>query len=126
LELTNTLKHHYDEVTAIKVSHDGTKVASGTSNKNIILWDATTKQIIHKKFSYHNSKIIDLDWSGDDSYLASCSMDKTVKIWNISETVLLKTFENMDSEVLQKLRFVNENELICGGYSIALRLFSFK
>jgi WD40 repeat protein len=126
LELTNTLKHHHDEVTAIKVSHDGTKVASGTSNKNIILWDASSKQIIHKKFSSHYSKIIDLDWSGDDSYLASCSMDKTVKIWNISETVLLKTFESMDSEVLQKLRFVNENDLICGGYSIALRLFSFK
>ncbi len=126
MELTNTLKHHHDELTAIKVSHDGTKVASGTSNKNIILWDASTKEIIHKKFSSHTSKIIDLDWSDDDSYLASCSMDKTVKVWNISETVVLKTFQNMDIDVLQKLKFVNENELICGGYSIALRVFSFK
>ena len=46
------------------------------------------------RFIGHKKWVWDCDFSLDSSYLLSCSSDKTIRIWNISNGKIFSTFTN--------------------------------
>ncbi|KAH8304640.1 hypothetical protein KR018_005858, partial [Drosophila ironensis] len=92
------MDQHLACVNCVRWSHNGLCLASGSDDKVIMIWRKTTgssgvfgtggmqENIESWKCFYtlrgHNGDVLDLAWSPNDLYLASCSVDNMVIIWD--------------------------------------------
>ncbi len=63
----------------VAFSPNGKWLATGGTDKMIILWDTSGKKV--RTLIGHNSRISSIAWSNDSEYLASGSWDRTVRVW---------------------------------------------
>ncbi|MDB5301311.1 MAG: Planctomycete cytochrome, partial [Phycisphaerales bacterium] len=66
------------------VSPDGKLIAVGDTDGKIRLFDASAGMAAGE-LAGHEGPVTGLNFSGDGSRLASCSGDKTVRVWDVSE-----------------------------------------
>ena len=82
---SSTLYGHVDDVTAVNVSHDGKWLVSASkardiSSARIILWNLESKAI-QGYLQAHESTVVCLEFSPDDSLLASSGKDRSIAIF---------------------------------------------
>jgi transcription initiation factor TFIID subunit 5 len=77
----------------LKFSACGRYLASGGADGLIIIWDISTSAMI-AQFASHKEPVYALEFSRDNSVLASGSLDNTVKLWNMSK--LTKEVEQIE------------------------------
>lgn len=98
--LLATLREHYGSVNCVRWAKHGRYLASGSDDKDILVHEkkpgsGTTEfgsgepaDIENWKVAMtlrgHGADVVDLNWSPDDSLLASGSLDNTIHIWNMS------------------------------------------
>ncbi len=76
----NTLDGHTNAVESVAFSHDGTMLASGSSDGTVVLWNATTRQNTDT-FEGHTDVVSAVAFAPDGTLLASgSSIDGTVKL----------------------------------------------
>jgi len=91
---------YYFTKQSIVFSPDEKDFAFVISKNRIAIWNRTTlteRQIITKG---HSAVINALAFSPDGKQLASCSKDKTVKVWNVANGKLVGAFTDHQSEVI--------------------------
>jgi WD repeat-containing protein 26 len=78
------LRNHTDEVWYLKYSHDGSKLATASSDKTIVIYDTTTYKVLHT-LNQHESGVCFLTWSPDDTKLISCSQapENSARVWDV-------------------------------------------
>ena len=80
-----------DQVTSIAYSHDGKWFAAGDQEGRVFIWDLTQIDLLDVEQDYtptqtltdHNAAIKDLEFSFDGQFMASASLDKSVRLWNL-------------------------------------------
>ncbi|MBO1072466.1 MAG: ribosome assembly protein 4 [Dolichospermum sp. DEX189] len=101
----NTLKGHESTVNSVGFSPDGKRLASGSGDKTIKIWDVTTGKVLNTLPSEryankgHEYSVISVGFSPDGKQLASGSYDKTIKIWDVTTGKLLNTLKGHESSV---------------------------
>jgi eukaryotic-like serine/threonine-protein kinase len=75
-----TYTGHSDIVEAVAWSRDGKRIASGSVDQTVQVWDAATGRNV-LTYGGHSSPVYALVWSPDGRYIASGSYDKTVQVW---------------------------------------------
>lgn len=85
------LKGHRDEVWYLKYSHDGTKLASTSKDKTIVIYDTTTYKILHQ-LDEHDSGVTHLAWSPDDTKIITCCahQENSARIWDVKTGACLR------------------------------------
>jgi len=79
-----TFVGHLNDVYSVALTSDGKYVVSGSSDRTLRLWDATTGRELHT-FSGHAEAIYSVAISPDNRLALSGSGDETLKLWDISE-----------------------------------------
>lgn len=74
-------------------------------------------------FEGHTNTVLCLDWS-KNNFLASGSMDKTVKLWNIDRAECLETFEHSDFVTSVKFHPNDDRFFVSGGLDGSVQLWS--
>lgn len=103
LELLATLRDHFGSVNCVRWAKHGRYIASGSDDQVIQIHErkpgsGTTEfgsgeapDVENWKIAFtlrgHTADVVDLNWSPDDSTLASGSLDNTVHIWDMSNGI---------------------------------------
>ena len=77
------LRGHTDPVNSVAWSPDGTKLASGSSDRSIRIWNVKTAESI-TILRGHTNSVLSVAWrSPDGTKLTSGSTDKSIRIWDV-------------------------------------------
>ncbi|CAK9300162.1 unnamed protein product [Gordionus sp. m RMFG-2023] len=86
------MDNHLSCVNCVRWSNSGEYLASGSDDKLIIIWKMAYKNISkditgeywksHYMLRAHVGDVLDVSWSPHDAYLATCSVDNTIIIWD--------------------------------------------
>ncbi|KAF5264886.1 hypothetical protein FOXYS1_4317 [Fusarium oxysporum] len=77
----STLVDHSDRVNSVAFSHDSRRVASGSFDMTIRIWDAETGEC-ERVLRGHGGHINSVVFSHDSKRVASGSFDMTIRIWD--------------------------------------------
>ena len=67
---------------SVSFSPDGTKVASGSYDETVKLWDVTSGECL-QTLEGHSYIVNSVSFSPDGTKVASGSYDETVKLWDV-------------------------------------------
>ena len=87
-----TLYGHGNQVRSVAFSHDGKQVVSGSDDKTIKIWDASSGAC-HKTLEGHSGWVYSVAFSHDGKQVVSGSDDATIKIWDARSGACAKTLE---------------------------------
>ncbi|CDF40582.1 WD40-repeat containing protein, partial [Chondrus crispus] len=81
-ELVQSFKGHSDQIYDVVMSGDGKRIASGSRDKTVRVWDAETGRQIGDTMTGHTLWVRSVSMSGDGKRVASGSDDETVRVWD--------------------------------------------
>jgi WD40 repeat protein len=82
-----TLRGHTGEVYSAAYSADGRSIVSGSVDQTLIVWDATTGEIVRRfgeTGERHTDFVTAVAFSPDGSEIVSGSVDRTVRLWDVA------------------------------------------
>ncbi len=77
------LRGHADLVRSLQFSHDGTKLASGSQDGTVVVWDVATGADVHRLVG-HAGTVTGIAFSPDDHTAYTGGRDKRVLVWDLS------------------------------------------
>jgi hypothetical protein len=116
--LIQTLAGHSDLVLAVAFSPDSKQIVSGSYDKTIKLWDATTGDL-QKTLAGHSHSVWAVVFLPDSKRIASGSDDKTIKLWDVPES--LKVSRLLSSTIGSSLKFCAWKEIKTSGIVNSLK-----
>ncbi|KAI4599626.1 hypothetical protein KJ359_001723 [Pestalotiopsis sp. 9143b] len=88
----SAIEAHSGWVNSVAFSADGRRLASGSSDDSVKLWDAESGDCL-QTFKHHFHHVGSVAFSADGRRLASGSNDDTVKLWDAESGDCLQTLE---------------------------------
>lgn len=90
------LTPHNTTINTVKWSPDGKRLASGSADNTIKIFDIESGKEV-QEFTGHQGSISDLSWNPDGKKLASAAKDKTIKIWDLEKNQEIDSIPGHDN-----------------------------
>ncbi|KAF7726451.1 substrate-specific activator of APC-dependent proteolysis [Apophysomyces ossiformis] len=113
------LHRHSQEVCGLKWNSDGSMLASGGNDNNLMVWSFHDNVLMHK-LTQHTAAVKAIGWNPHDRgrlVSGGGAADKTIKFWNANSGALISSHDT-GSQVCNMIWSRNSNELVsCHGYA---------
>lgn len=124
-DLLRTIDPQNGYARAVAISHDGSRIASGTwssSTRGLIeLWDTETGESQLRLFG-HINLITDVAFAPDDTVLYSTSADQSLRLWDLNTGVEVDRFEVFNDNPLSLSLSETGDFLLTGTGNIGINL----
>ncbi|KAG1693958.1 WD repeat-containing protein 26 [Nymphon striatum] len=120
-ETYQVLRCHSDEVWFCRFSNDGTKLATGSKDSYLVLWEIEpeTMEFVHKKsLDGHTYGVSHISWSPDDKYIIACGPDdcSEIWIWNVpKEELHLKLNRSSEDSLISASWYFDGRKFVAAG-----------
>ena len=103
-------------------SPDNAKLALGSSDKTIRIWDISSGKYV-QILTGHDKSVVAMAWSSDGNYIVSGSSDKAVRIWDAASKEALHTIVGHKDRITT-LAYSNDGKYVASGsYDETVRLW---
>ena len=109
-------------ITALAFSPDGTKLASGSQDKTVFLWDVATGSAVDS-LAGNSGWVQSLAFSRDGTKLASGSEDGVVGLWDVRTGRSLQNLMGHRDAVTAVVFSTNDKLLISSSYDSSIKLW---
>lgn len=117
-------KGHKAAVTCFAFSMDGTRLASGAKDSDIVLWDLNGESGLFRLLG-HSNTVTAIDFMPNaPNYLISASKDTLVKVWDLSTQHCIETVVVHRSEVTSVSFFDSGAILLTAGAEHHIKIFA--
>jgi WD40 repeat protein len=121
-QLRQALGWPASEFTSVSWSPDGQRVAAGSADRCIWIWNVATGAVEHL-LEGHQASVRSVAWSPDGQHLASGSNDQTVRLWEASSGRVLRTLEGHQASVRSVAWSPDGRQLASGSGDRTVRLW---
>ncbi len=97
--LAKTLPAVAGQINALAISPDGHRLAAGTSDKKVELFEIDAAESNHQTLAGHNGEIFTLAFSADGRWLASAGADHSVRVWDPKSGKEVRTLAGASGEI---------------------------
>uniref|UniRef100_A0A8J6ZI57 PD40 domain-containing protein n=1 Tax=Desmonostoc muscorum LEGE 12446 TaxID=1828758 RepID=A0A8J6ZI57_DESMC len=122
MRLAKTLVGHTNWVTSVRFSLDGSKLATGSLDTSVKLWDVSSGVCL---FTLHSntSAIMSISFSPDGNTLATGSFDSSVRLWDVDSGVCLLTLHGHSSTTTSVSFSPDGSTIASGSYDQTVKLW---
>jgi WD40 repeat protein len=109
-------------VISVAYSPDGSHIVSGSYDKTVRIWDASTGAQV-KQLDGHTSLVISVAYSPDGSHIVSGSYDNTVRIWDASTGAQVRQLDGHTEAVTSVAYSPDGSHIVSGSYDKTVRIW---
>ena len=109
------LRGHTDAVNSVAFSPDGSKVISGSSDRSIRVWDASTGVEMLQSIRGHHDWISSVAFSPDGSKIISGSSDRSIRVWDANTGIEMLPPLRGHDELINSIAFSPDGSKIISG-----------
>jgi serine/threonine protein kinase len=121
--ILSTYKGHAGFVNAVTWSPDSKRVASGSNDRTVQVWDASNGG--HAlTYRGHTNLVEAVAWSPDGKRVASGSWDKTIQVWNAVDGNFAKTYNGHSGYVDTVAWSPDGKHIASGSYDWTVRVLN--
>lgn len=106
----------------VSFSPDGTRLTSGSSDGQILFWEALTGRLL-RTFNGHTDEIRSLSFNPDGTRLMSGSGDNTLRLWDVQSSAIVRDYVGHAKGIVQGMFMPNGRVVLSGGADTTLRLW---
>ncbi|XP_068648313.1 uncharacterized protein [Aristolochia californica] len=113
-------------VTVLKFGHMSSDLlAYGASDGSLTVCTVSQPPSILQQLRGHSKDVTDFDFSSNNQYIASSSLDKTVRVWEISKGYCIRVIYGVPSQLCIRFHPVNNNFLSVGTANREITVINF-
>ncbi|MDA0587373.1 MAG: WD40 repeat domain-containing protein [Planctomycetota bacterium] len=109
----HVLRRHRARIKSVKISPDGSLLASGSYDNTIKIWGMEDSEEL-KHLKGHSERVWCVDFAPDGNVLASASWDKTIQLWDIEAGNSLATLTGHD-DLVNCVAFAPDGKCLASG-----------
>ncbi|KAL5512559.1 hypothetical protein ACEPAG_3212 [Sanghuangporus baumii] len=109
------LSGHSGYVMSAVFSPDGKRIASGSGDRTILIWDADSGEVVSGPFKGHTDWVNSVAFSPDGKRAASGSNDHTIRVWDVDSGELLLGPLEGHTDRVQSVAFSPDGKRIASG-----------
>lgn len=119
-----TYRGHTGDVTSLSWSPDGTRIASGSYDSTVQVWNATNgkRNFTFTGNSFIDNEVVAVAWAPNGKRIASASNIESVQTWNADDGGSILSYDNIDSA--DSLAWSPDSRRIASGTSTGFQIWN--